>query len=139
MSKANANRFVDDRIVDGIEIFESFRLWAEHVRPGQQLPGLDQVLGRLKKEQAKAVQGGTKFLRTSELAKIVGMQKEFQYMNKLCSKTVHPTAWSVLTEINEGELKAFRPILLFSGVHYGLQIHATIKTHLDKFGPEPPV
>jgi hypothetical protein len=50
---------------------------------------------------------------------------------KLCSKLVHPTAWSIISMgEEEGEYAAFRVLLYQSGSRYGLDAFNTIREHL---------
>lgn len=136
-SEKNAKRFADNQILDGIELFKSLGAWSAGVQPQRQLPGLEQVLARLNGRKAKAGLTTTKVLRANELAKSVGMDTEFRHMNKVFSKTVHPTAWSVLTTLHEGELKRMKLFLFLSGVGYGMQIYTTLRSHIDRFGAKP--
>ena len=138
LSEKNAKRFVDDRLIDGIELFESFEAWYAYIDPQRQPPELDRILARLRAQKARAGLTVTRFLSANELAKIVGMEAEFKHMNKVCSKFIHPTAWSVLNALDERELRGMRSVLLISGVTYGLQICTTLRNHIDRLGVEPP-
>jgi len=73
LSEKNAKRFVVDRIIDGIELFESFEAWYAYVDPQRQPPELDQILARLTAQKAGAGITATKVLRVEELAKSVEM------------------------------------------------------------------
>jgi hypothetical protein len=137
LSEKHAKRLVGDRIIDGIDLFESFEAWYAYVDPQRQQPELGQILARLRAQKAKAGLPETKFLRANELAKSVGMETEFRHMNKVCSKFIHPTAWSVLNALNECELRGMRSILLTSGVTYGLRICTTLRSHINSFGVKP--
>lgn len=137
LSEENAKRFVGDRIIDGIELFESFEAWYAYVDPQRQQLELDQILTRLRAQKATAGVTAKKCLRANELAKSVGMEAEFRHMNKLCSKFVHPTAWSVLNALDERELRSMRSKLLTCGVTYGLQVCTTFRNHLNSFGVKP--
>jgi hypothetical protein len=137
LSEKHAKRFVGDRIIDGIDLFESFERWYACIDPQRQAPELDQILARLRAQKAKAGLTVTKFLRANELAKSVKMEAEFSHMNKVCSKFIHPTAWSVLNALDERELKSMRSVLLLCGAHYGFEIYTTFRTHMRRFGVKP--
>ena len=137
LSEKDAKRFVDDRIIDAIEWFESFEAWNAHEDPQRQLPELDQILLRLRAQKASAGITATKVLRVEELARRVGMGAEFKHTNKVCSKFIHPTAWSVLNALDEGELKRMRSFLLQRGALYGFEIYTTFRTHILRFGVKP--
>jgi hypothetical protein len=71
-----------------------------------------------------------KYLATSVLADIVGMKEDYSCMNRVCSKLVHPTAWSILA-VNKGEnsFSQSRQIFFQSGVQYGCDLYLAIKAH----------
>jgi hypothetical protein len=136
-SEKNAKQFMGDRIIDGIEWFESFEAWYAHEDPQRQVPELDQILARLRTRKARAGVTATKVLRVGELAKSVGMDAEFKHMNKVCSKFIHPTAFSVLNALDAGELKSIGSLLLHRGSHYGFEIYTTFRTHILRYGVKP--
>ena len=132
-SPANAKRFVADLAIDGTELFESMRAWLLHYDPGAETKELDETI-RLGHERRK-VEGttGKKHLEVRDLADAVGMTADYKRTMKLCSKLVHPTAWSVISmREEEGEYAAFRVILFQSGSRFGLDAYNTIREHLFK-------
>lgn len=137
LSKSNLQRFLSDRLIDGIDIFESFKAWQQSYEPGAQTSGIDETLRWARAQQNTEGLVETKPLRMSPLSEEVGLQLEYRHLNKVCSKLIHPTAWSLLTMNDEGEYAAFRPILLYSAVRHGSQALEKIKDHFEKFGVEP--
>lgn len=132
-SPANAKRFVADVAIDGTELFESMKKWMEHKTPGAGTKELDETI-RLGHERRK-LEGttGKKHLEVRNLADDVRMAVDYKRTMKLCSKLVHPTAWSVISmREEEGEYAAFRVILFQSGSRYGLDAYNTIREHLLK-------
>jgi hypothetical protein len=77
------------------------------------------------------------YLKTRELATGVKLGEEYQHLNKVTSKLIHPTAWSVLSMRDEGELLMLKPIFFHSGVRHGIEVAHQIRQHLKEFGPEP--
>jgi hypothetical protein len=120
-SKSNLKRFLGDRLIDGIEIFETFKAWQLFYEPGALTPEIDETLrlARVRKDMEGLVEA--KPLRAFPMSEEVGLALEYQHLNKVCSKLIHPTAWSLLAMNDEGEYAAFRPILLQSSVRHGLQ------------------
>jgi hypothetical protein len=88
----------------------------------------------------KTVEGVTakRYLATGDLAKEVGMKEDYAAMNKVCSKLVHPTAWSVLA-MNKGtnSFPQARDILFASGVGYISQIYLATDAHNASQGMKP--
>ena len=59
------------------------------------------------------------------------MTDDYIHTNTLCSKLVHPTAWSVINIDDEeaGDYGAIRPLLFHSGARYGIEAYNTIREH----------
>jgi hypothetical protein len=118
---ANARRFAADVAIDGTELFDSMKTWLLHYDPTTARNELDETI-RLGHERRKS-EGttGEKHLEVRDLADAVGMTVDYKLNMKLCSKLVHPAAWSVISmSEEEGEYAAFRVILFQSGSRFGL-------------------
>jgi hypothetical protein len=63
--------------------------------------------------------------------------EEYQRMNKVASKLVHPTAFSILVERDEGELGNLKSIFFNAGVRYALEPYNEIRQYVAKNGVEP--
>jgi len=129
MSEANAKRFTGHVTIDGIEIFESLKKWMKRVSPESKNLELNETLrlayGRRDTEGLK----DKKYLNVRELATEVGMEDDYEHTFKLCSKLVHPTAFSVLSMNDDGEYAAFREILFNAGMRYGIDVFTSIRDH----------
>lgn len=77
-------------------------------------------------------------LAANALAEIVGMKEDYACMNRVCSKLVHPAAWSVLA-VNKGEnsFPQCREILLQCGASYGCDMYLAVKEHAEAHGMKP--
>jgi len=109
------------------------KAWLLHFDPSAGTKELDETI-RLGHERRKS-EGttGKKHLEVRNLADAVGMTADYKRTMKLCSKLVHPTAWSVISmREEEGEYAAFRVILFQSGSRFGLDVYNTIREHLLK-------
>ncbi len=137
VSEDNARRFVGDRLIDGLEIFESFRAWQIVINCEADTTAVDETISMARAQMDVEGVSGQKFLKTSALAKAVGMEVEYAHFNKVCSKLVHPTAWSVLAMNDEGELDQMRPILFFAGARYGSDIGYRVREHIRTHGEKP--
>jgi hypothetical protein len=135
-SPVNAKRFVADVAIDGTELFESMKTWLLHYDPSAGTNELDETI-RLGHERRK-FEGttGEKHLEVRNLADAVDMTVDYKVTMKLCSKLVHPTAWSVISmREEEGEYAAFRVILFQSGSRFGLDAYNTIRERLLRAKP----
>jgi len=137
LSERNARRFIGDRLIDGTDIFESSRDWLLNLNPEAQTPELDETIRKTRELMEAERIEGVGHLRTRALAAEMGMIDDYRYMNKLCSKLVHPTAWSVLAMNDEGELAQIKVILFNQGVRYGLEMGDAIREHIDRHGLKP--
>jgi hypothetical protein len=131
VSDVNTKRFMADVAVDGTEMFESMKKWMEHTDPSAVSAPMNETirLGHIRRSQEGTT--GKKHLKVKELADAVGMTDDYVHTNTLCSKLVHPTAWSVINidDEGEGEYAAIRPLLFHSGVRYGIEAYSTIREH----------
>jgi hypothetical protein len=137
LSETNARRFIGDRLIDGADIFESSKEWLSNLKPEAQTPELDETIRKTRElMQAEGIDA-VAHLRTRALAAEMGMIDDYRYMNRLCSKLVHPTAWSVLAMNDEGELGQLKLILFNQGVRYGLEMGDAMREHVDRYGLVP--
>jgi hypothetical protein len=83
--------------VDGYELIMALRDLEHHYDPSAPTPGLDDALKRMEEQKAVDVTA-TRHQETSALAREIGMEQELRSMNRMSSKLVHPTAWSMLAE-----------------------------------------
>jgi len=131
-SESNARRFVGDVTIDGIDIFESMKKWMEYVSPESENLELKETL-RLAYERRNAEGlNNEKYLNVRALAKEVGMEVDYDHTFKLCSKLVHPTAFSLLSMNDDGEYAYFREILFHAGMRYGLDAFTMIRDYQEK-------
>lgn len=134
VSEVNAKRFYDDRLVDADQLFTAFKDFQVHLNPQSDVSALDKILKLIAETKKKEGVTYTKFLQASELAKQVGKDVEFSKMNKICSKLVHPTAWSIFVG---PDTEHWRSILLMAGQQYMANIYSSMKGHVDQLGVEP--
>jgi hypothetical protein len=138
LNGSNAKDFADDMWLDAIEIFSSFRAWFKFHDPAGVMPELDQTIANLQLEKARQGITRTSYLRTQNMAALVNSTEEYLYMNKVASKLVHPTAFSVLTASDQGELGNLRPIFFSAGVRYGVEAFNEIREYVSRNRVEPP-
>jgi hypothetical protein len=94
-SRTNAKRFHDDWNLDALDFFEYLAKWQQIVIPSEPLPAaVQRVLTEAYAQRDKVgLTPKDKYLRVGRIA------KEFNCMNHVYSKLVHPTAFSVLGRI----------------------------------------
>jgi len=138
ISEANARRFGDDRLIDGCDIITSLKTLEHHIDPQSDTRLLDDALARMQAQMVVEGVTAKRYLVTGDLADIVGMKEDFACMNRVCSKLVHPTAWSVLA-MNKGEnsFSQSRQIFLSAGARYGCDLYLAIREHNATHGMKP--
>jgi hypothetical protein len=138
LSGASARRFGDDRLIDGCEIITALRNLERHHEPNTSTIPLDEALARMRTQMAAENVTESKHLVVGQLADLVGLKEEFAAMNRVSSKLVHPTAWSVLA-MNPGtnSFPDSRDILFLSGLGYMAQVLIATKEHNDRQGMVP--
>jgi hypothetical protein len=133
-SAANAKRFYEDRLIDANQLFTAFKEFQLHLNPASDIASLDKMLKMIEDTKKKEGVTDTKFLQASDLAAQVSKEIEFKKMNKICSKLVHPTAWSIFLN---SDTTGMRSILLMAGQQYMADVYGSMKAHVDQFGIEP--
>jgi hypothetical protein len=132
-----AERFYQDWVIDGSELFQSLQDWRV---AGGEPP--DRVTWALVESMKKSktdcgLTTKTSFLRVGDVA-LGALKEEFKHMNRVFSKLVHPTAWSILKMPHHFDLKNTRRLLFTKGATYGLQVSDTLYNHYKSHGLNPP-
>ena len=134
-SEANANEFAADRLIDAKQIGINLKRLEFSLNPDLTTSAFDVLIDRVN-EQMKA-EGVTRnrYLSTRELAAQVGLLDDFEAMNQVCSKFVHPTAWSIFTaELGSARFPDARDIFYTCGAQYSATVMAEIMPHIGKWG-----
>ena len=133
--KANADEFAADRLIDTADIANSLKSLVSQLEPTGDTADLDKVIRLCHKQIAEEGVNRDRYLRTSQLATKFNMRSEYDSMNTLCSKFVHPSSWSLF---NLSEASTQFPIareLLFSvGAKYMAMVYAEVRPHITKYG-----
>jgi hypothetical protein len=138
-SQANLQRFHDDFYVDGALMMEAvIKVYTDFA---QQFPGAMKVSeeqyrmkAELQKAREEAKLAGEGPLKASQVAKQVGLEKEYPAVNSITSKLVHPTALSILKTFN---LDVMRPIFVSQGLVLASRIVIETREHFEKHGMKP--
>ncbi len=78
----------------------------------------------------------TGHLITRGWAKTAGMIEEYDIINKVCSKLVHPTVWSVLTEdIGSARFPDAYEVFYLYGTTYFSEMFNLLNEHVKQYGP----
>jgi hypothetical protein len=134
-SKVNTDQFVEDRLIDGHQMAIALKELESYLNPGLTESVIDATLDAFQKQKEKEGITDRGYSNIRVLAAQVGMGKEFETVNKVCSKFVHPTAWSLLTADVAAERFPEGVDLLFaSGAKYFVTIYVEILGHVTKWG-----
>ncbi len=138
ISRDNARRFGDDRLIDGCDIITSLIALEHHYEPLTQTTLLDDALTRMQAQMVTEGVTAKKHLETRKLADVVGLANEYKYINPICSKLVHPTGWSVLA-MNKGtnSFSQSREILFSLGVGNLSHVYLAVHEHNARQGMVP--
>ena len=138
LSGENARRFGDDRLVDGSELVRALRDLELHYDPKASTVALDDVLNQMQTQMNAESVTASKHLEVRKLAEMVGLKEDYASVNRVCSKLVHPTSWSVLA-MNKGtnSFPGAGQLLFLYGVGYLAQITIATREHNTKQGMRP--
>jgi hypothetical protein len=133
LSGDNARRFGDDRLVDGSELVRALRDLELHYDPKASTVVLDDALREMQTQMTAENVTANKHLEVRKLAETVGLKEDYASVNRVCSKLVHPTSWSVLA-MNKGRnsFPDARELLFLYGVGYLAQITIATREHNTK-------
>jgi hypothetical protein len=129
-SEANARNFIGHRLIDGIEIFRYAKDYQLFREPESNTAAMDEAIRIAEERKTFEKISETKFLNVEKIAGQLEMAEEYKYMNKVTSKFVHPTAWSVLARNDEGESALFKSIFFFAAARYLSEIYVAIQGHV---------
>lgn len=135
ISKSNADEFAEDRLIDGSQIVTALKEFQMHLNPNFDVSAFDLVLARYSQKMKEESIKLRNFRRIEDLAKSVDMSVEYKSLNKICSKLVHPTAWSILTSDNALErFPEARRILFSCGAKYFAEVFMEIRKRVKEWG-----
>ena len=133
-SKEKADEFASHRLIDGLDIVEKLKTLEELMTPNH-TSSFDGLIAKFSQQMTTEGVVRKRFLDTSKWAKEVGLDKEFECINKVCSKFVHPTVWSILTEdIGSARFPDVRDLFYGFGALYIMDIYVRFKEHVDAHG-----
>jgi len=137
-SEANAKAFADDQIIDALDIFSAFKKWIMAGDPNATTPLLDITLATMQQAKTQLGVTRTKYLRTEDIAVALDRLDEYKHFNKVSSKLIHPTAYSLLAVQEESEQLMLKPYLYRTGTFYFAGAFKFVRNHVEKFGTAPP-
>jgi hypothetical protein len=134
LNGTNAKEFVDDQLIGTLDILESYKRWMKfHGEPDT--PEVDSVITDFCETKAAAGVVRTKYLKVSEMAADVKFYEEYSHGNKVTSKLVHPTSFTVCADPRQ--LSLLTPSLFGNGMRYAFEAVTLLLKHVDERGMEP--
>jgi hypothetical protein len=119
-SSSNAIAFSKDSIKDLHQMLSFVRDWQRKELPERDSEAAE-MMATANLLRAAAEIEDDRFLRASVLAKAVDMDAEFTALHKICSKYIHPTAFSVLAAYEDGMLNGMNWVFFQRGALYQLK------------------
>jgi hypothetical protein len=151
ISSEKATEFADDRLIDALQIGIALRKLEQDARntrlalgpAGEQNGPLnsgdptdaDSIIQDYTKQLEDARVSRRKPLRVGDLACIVGLKDEYEAVNKISSKLVHPTAWSLFTAgAGSRRFPGASEIFFMCGALYVSMAYDEFLPHVRKWG-----
>jgi hypothetical protein len=135
VSAANADEFVADRLIDGKQIGTNLKRLEQILNPSLTASAFDTVIDRFDSQMRAEGITRTRYLSTRDLAGQVGLQDDYDTMNQVCSKFVHPTSWSIFTsDLGSERFPDARDIFYTCGAQYAATAMAEIMPHIRQWG-----
>lgn len=134
-SRDNLLEFAADRLIDGLQLAEGLKAIDQQLNPGTTSSIADQAIAAFSAQILSENISRKKYLRTEDIAEVVGMKSEYASLNRVCSKFVHPTSWSLLTLDRSLERFPFAcDLFLGQGSMRFAGLCADMKSHLRNHG-----
>lgn len=134
-SRSHLLEFAADRLIDGLQLAEGLKGIDQQLNPETTSSIADEAIAVFKAQLSSENIDRRKFLRMEELADTVGMKSEYTSLNRVCSKFVHPTSWSLLTLDRSLERFPFAcELFLGQGSMLFSTVYADMKNHLKTNG-----
>ncbi len=129
-SKEDAVKFADNRLIDGLQIANAFRDLELMHAPQLRATSFDASIAAFKNGMKRDGIKERSYMNVADLAAEVGLADEFAKVNKVTSKFVRPTAWSLLPAPAGSERfpRASGTFLVY-GVSYFALIFSALKKH----------
>jgi hypothetical protein len=134
-SGAQARSLLDDYIVDSIEMFGAFGSWLKF--HGGSTDGVESTLTGLHAEAARRDVTRFKHLKMREIAEAVNFTEEYTHVNRVTSKLVHSTGFSVMVLPDQDRLDMLKFVLFESAVRFGVEAGFDIRSYVLRNGVEP--
>jgi hypothetical protein len=129
-SEDNARRFAMNRVTDGIDTFDSFKMWLARNDASLVPAEVDASLLALAALKNEEEEPPPRLYSLKYLSAEVGLADEYAYMTRICSKLAQAGVFVTLAA--EEELEAMRPALFRAGAGHGMEIYQSIKEHLAR-------
>jgi hypothetical protein len=148
LSKTNAVAFASDRLIDAVEIGKclkrlagSLKAWVDStdqspdVLSAATLIDYDEIIQQFTTELQRAGVKREKPKKIADVARELQRVDDYEAMNKLCSKFVHPTSWSLFTaEAGSARFPDAGELFMMCGAQYFSAVFAAILPHYRKWG-----
>lgn len=134
-SKTNEEDFAADRLIDALDIVRKLKDLERELDPNYSATELDDAIRDCRKQMREENVTRSRYLSTRVLAKQVGLASEYDTMNQVCSKFIHPTAWSLLTaDARTARFPKAGELFYRYGARYFATISAEIRLHVENYG-----
>ena len=123
--------------MDALDVFSSFRKWFAALEPTLPTPELDAVLKTFQDTRADVGINRKKYRTTRELAQVLSREADYDHANKVSSKLIHPTAWSLLSVDLEKDDVLMHPYIYQAGSKYFAESFLRIRNYVARYGTKP--
>jgi len=136
-SEENAHELIEDVLMDTLDVFSSFKKWFTALEPAMPTPELDAVLKSFQETKTDVGINRKTYRRTQDLARVLDREPDYLHANKVSSKLIHPTAWSLLSLDLDKEDALMRPYIYKAGSKYFGVSFLRIRQYVGKYGTKP--
>jgi hypothetical protein len=128
-----ARRLAEERLKDGVELYDSFQTWLARNDPELVPAGVAARIHSLTEQLADSGLATTPPLKLKRAAAAVGLADEWANMARLTATLAQPNAFLVLG--GEEEVAGWKPVLFRAGAGHGLEIFRLVKERSESQSP----
>ena len=135
LSKENAQAFADDRLIDGKQLATSLKELELSLNPQLVESQFEEKISEFNEQMQKEKVTRPSYTPTRKMARALQLEVEYNMINTLSSKLIHPTSWSLFTaDQGNDRFTEACPLFFSQGAIYLSTMHVTVVQHIKAHG-----
>ena len=139
LSKENAQAFAEDRLNDGKQLAISLKELELSLNPNLAKSQFEEKISEFNEHMQREGVTRLSYTPTRRMARVLQLEVEYNRINTLSSKLIHPTSWSLFTaDQGNDRFTEACPLFFSQGAMYLSAIRAALVRHIKAHGLKHP-